>query len=152
MVRYDGYATNRYSLRFTTLQTSYMKVPTTMGPCIARARLSASPPGGRRSQRERLARRHDPSGANRLPAARAPPTELRLPAPPRWEAPANCRRPFRSTFTARVSMASTSSLGGGPEIQRPSKTAFSRIMTPPKVIERIELSNICEYQKFLRIK
>ena len=35
--------------------------------------------------------------------ARAPPTELRRPAPPRWEAPANCRRPSRSTFTARVS-------------------------------------------------
>ena len=55
---------------------------------------------------ERLARRHDPSGASRLPGAgraRAPPTELRRPAPPRWEAPANCRRPSRSTFTARVS-------------------------------------------------
>ena len=35
--------------------------------------------------------------------ARAPQTELRRPAPPRWEAPANCRRPSRSTFTARVS-------------------------------------------------
>ena len=40
------------------------------------------------------------AGAGR---ARAPPTELRRPAPPRWEAPANCRRPSRSTFTARVS-------------------------------------------------
>ena len=35
--------------------------------------------------------------------ARAPQTELRRPNPPRWEAPANCRRPSRSTFTARVS-------------------------------------------------
>ena len=35
--------------------------------------------------------------------ARAPRTALRRPAPPRWEAPANCRRQSRGTFTARVS-------------------------------------------------
>ena len=35
--------------------------------------------------------------------ARAVQTEPRRPSPPRWEAPANCRRPSRSTFTARVS-------------------------------------------------
>ena len=57
---------------------------------------------------------HTPARASRAPSrpkqseriagrARAPRTELRRPAPPRWEAPANCRRPSRGTFTARVS-------------------------------------------------
>ena len=65
----------------------------------------ASPPRERRECSRRASR--EPSRPKRSEQtagrARAPQTELGRPAPPRWEAPANCRRPSRSTFTARVS-------------------------------------------------
>ena len=54
------------------------------------ARASRAPSRPKRS--ERIAGR-----------ARAAQSELKRPNPPRWEAPANCRRPSRRTFTARVS-------------------------------------------------
>ena len=105
MFRCDGCATIGCLLLFHTVHGSYDKVPTSMGPCIARACASASPPGCRHSQRERLTRAPSrPKRSERIAGrARAPPTELRRPNPPRCEAPANCRRPSRSTFTARVS-------------------------------------------------
>ena len=50
-----------------------------------------------------------------------------------------------------VELIGRTSRGGGAEIQSNPKTASSRITTPTKVIELIELSNICEYQTFLSI-
>ena len=104
MFRCDGCATIGCLLLFHTVHGSYDKVPASMGPCIARARASASPPGGTsllaRASRAPSRPKRSEQIAGR---ARAPPTELRRPAPPRWEAPANyCRRPSRSTFTARA--------------------------------------------------
>ena len=62
-------------------------------------------PGGRLGAPARASRAPSrPKRSERIAGrARAPQTDLSRPNPPRWEAPANCRRPSRSTFTARVS-------------------------------------------------
>ncbi len=104
MFRCDGCATIGCLLLFHTVHGSNDKVPTSMGPCIARARASASPPGGTSLLARASRAPSQPKRSEQIAGrARAPPTELRRPNPPRCEAPAKCRGPSRSTFTARVS-------------------------------------------------
>ena len=69
----------------------------------ARARVSLASRGSSLLARASRAPSRPKRSEQTAGRARAPQTELRRPAPPRWEAPANCRRPSRSTFTARVS-------------------------------------------------
>ena len=80
-----------------------VRVPTSMGPCSARARVSLASRGSSRPARASRAPSQPKRSEQIAGRARAPRTELRWPTPPRWKPPANCRRPSRSTFTARVS-------------------------------------------------
>ena len=69
----------------------------------ARARVSLASRGASRPARASRAPSRPKRSEQIAGRARAPRTELRWPTPPRWKPPANCRRPSRSTFTARVS-------------------------------------------------